>query len=334
MHTLEIKLRQHTPLIHFQPDQEGATLRASEVKPRLDRFILAKLGNGNRENGLAIASDRGWIIREKALNYRIRIDCQEPFKMPMNVEKAKEHGLDKKNELGEQLYTTTNYPDNQSSLIMTNIGGRRKSDVMNFVVYDDITMYIILKNDDTELSTMIEQCITEFIYRNCFGNRKSKGFGSYEVTKINGKDVNNSGFKKSDSSSISFNLSLDYDDTIIFKDVFRIINGIWKCLKKVSGTNTASDNSVLLNIRPQQTSGHQRIPSAVNIKPLIYIEDDKCTVRINFFFNHDVIKTVNSRNDTNYYKQLIANNAIKIKNTIENTRTDNIIELNSIKINN
>jgi len=51
MYNFKITLKQHTPLIHFQHDQEGATLRASEVKPKLDRFILTKLGNGDYENG-------------------------------------------------------------------------------------------------------------------------------------------------------------------------------------------------------------------------------------------------------------------------------------------
>ncbi len=35
-------LKQHTPLIHFQHDQQGATLRATELKPKLDRFIIEK----------------------------------------------------------------------------------------------------------------------------------------------------------------------------------------------------------------------------------------------------------------------------------------------------
>ena len=43
MYKLEFTLKQHTPLIHFQHDQEGATLRASEVKPKLDKFILEQL---------------------------------------------------------------------------------------------------------------------------------------------------------------------------------------------------------------------------------------------------------------------------------------------------
>ena len=37
---LEFKLKQHTPLIHFQHDQSGATLRATELKPKLDKFLI------------------------------------------------------------------------------------------------------------------------------------------------------------------------------------------------------------------------------------------------------------------------------------------------------
>lgn len=39
---LSFRLKQHTPIIHFQHDQEGATLRATELKPKLDRYLLAK----------------------------------------------------------------------------------------------------------------------------------------------------------------------------------------------------------------------------------------------------------------------------------------------------
>lgn len=50
MKTLKVTLKQHTPLIHFQHTENGATLRASEVKPKLDRFIIEKLGGGNYDN--------------------------------------------------------------------------------------------------------------------------------------------------------------------------------------------------------------------------------------------------------------------------------------------
>lgn len=42
-HNIQFTLRQHTPLIHFQYDQPGTTLRATELKPKLDRFLIKKV---------------------------------------------------------------------------------------------------------------------------------------------------------------------------------------------------------------------------------------------------------------------------------------------------
>ena len=77
MYQLEIKLKQHTPLIHFQHDQDGATLRASEVKPKLDKYILTQLGGGDYEKGKAEAKANGWLIGKgdhPALDYKMRIE--------------------------------------------------------------------------------------------------------------------------------------------------------------------------------------------------------------------------------------------------------------------
>ena len=87
MYKLEIKLKQHTPLIHFQYDQEGATLRASEVKPKLDKFILTRLG---KEHGYAadkaydagkeIAKQYGWLVGKgdhPALDYKVSIESSK-----------------------------------------------------------------------------------------------------------------------------------------------------------------------------------------------------------------------------------------------------------------
>ena len=74
MKTLKVTLKQHTPLIHFQHDQYGATLRASEVKPKLDKFILERLGDGNYERGILLAKNNQWLIgsgTHPALNYKV-----------------------------------------------------------------------------------------------------------------------------------------------------------------------------------------------------------------------------------------------------------------------
>ncbi|MGB3465250.1 MAG: hypothetical protein WBA74_08270, partial [Cyclobacteriaceae bacterium] len=60
MHQLTFTLAQHTPLIHFQHDQQGATLRATEVKPKLDQYLLTALGNGNYQRGIDQARTNGW----------------------------------------------------------------------------------------------------------------------------------------------------------------------------------------------------------------------------------------------------------------------------------
>ena len=74
MYKLEVKLKQHTPLIHFQHDQEGATLRASEVKPKLDRFILTRLGGGEVNFGHKDDSeDKKNENKEKTEKYKQQI---------------------------------------------------------------------------------------------------------------------------------------------------------------------------------------------------------------------------------------------------------------------
>lgn len=68
-----IKLIQHTPLIHFQWAQEGAGLRATEVKPKLDKFINRK----ERKE------------KNQALNYKMRIKLEDYFTVPESVGKEK-----------------------------------------------------------------------------------------------------------------------------------------------------------------------------------------------------------------------------------------------------
>ena len=42
MYKIEFKLKQHTPIIHFQPNDDGATLRASELKPKFDTYLKSR----------------------------------------------------------------------------------------------------------------------------------------------------------------------------------------------------------------------------------------------------------------------------------------------------
>ena len=78
---LKVQLEAQSPIIHFQHDQAGATLRASEVKPKLDRFLLNKM---EQETGKRVADfkeDNGYAVmftdkEHNALNYRMNFEVQ------------------------------------------------------------------------------------------------------------------------------------------------------------------------------------------------------------------------------------------------------------------
>ena len=93
MYKLTFKLKQHTPIIHFQHDHHGATLRASELKPKLDRYILRKFGKEELgadktsdeyyEEGIKIAKQKKWLIGRgdhPALDYHVRIKAESVSK--------------------------------------------------------------------------------------------------------------------------------------------------------------------------------------------------------------------------------------------------------------
>lgn len=43
------RLEQQTPIVHFQHDQKGAMLRATEVKPKFDKLIIDKVLERKRQ---------------------------------------------------------------------------------------------------------------------------------------------------------------------------------------------------------------------------------------------------------------------------------------------
>ena len=59
---LKVQLEAQSPIIHFQHDQAGATLRASEVKPKLDRFLLNKMEQETGKRVAVLKEDNGYAV--------------------------------------------------------------------------------------------------------------------------------------------------------------------------------------------------------------------------------------------------------------------------------
>lgn len=220
MKTLTVTLKQHTPLIHFQHDQYGATLRASEVKPKLDRFILTKLGGGDYEEGKETARRNGWLIGEKnALNYKMSIVPYEKKDVSLKVVDGQ--------------YTTEQFP-----MILSNMGGKEdESDLVNLSLYNHVIMKLVIMVDSLE--SLLRKYLALFFARTNFGQRQTKGFGSFTVYKYNNEKAiewNAKDYYEEGCPYMAF--AFEGQDThrpLTEKQkqekLFAVLDFYWKCLK-------------------------------------------------------------------------------------------------------
>ncbi len=338
MQKLEVKLKQHTPLIHFQHNQEGATLRASEVKPKLDKYILDIISEEKRNQGIST----GWVKRKNGklwLDYKMRIVSTRFQDILIPVKPVRKRGELITDKTGQQLYTTDNYPDNTSSLVMSNIGGRTKEDIFNFSFARNVMMTIVVNNEI--LKDILDNHLVKFFGTNSFGNRTSKGFGSFEIESINGRETEGSIFSECYYISFTMLLGGDCNRSAAFKDIYKIISKLWKELKNLSDVRGKAERNVLLKVSPQKIQNADRIPSPILFKPLMdfYKEGDVCycDVVICFVYDRKVIQQVTGSTETSYYKKKLLDLKEKISgndnpyNYLSNI-IDNEIDKNSISI--
>lgn len=189
-------LKQHTPIIHFQHDQDGATLRATEVKPKLDKFLIEKF----IEQGIEY---KKWLIgkgEHAALNYKFRVIPILSQKIiianrmmggkPRQSKALSNAGFDcvefspyfaQEKEFGE-LFANKKYSENGKTVNSFSTVGDFDSRVKNLKTLglfttDDIKITIFCF--DRELKSKIYENLNGFFVSQNFGTRQSKGFGCF-----------------------------------------------------------------------------------------------------------------------------------------------------------
>jgi len=145
MHKLNVTLKQHTPLIHFQHDQEGATLRASEVKPKLDRYIIENVFDNDydscREFLVGYDSKSPNKLRDKFASGYKALD----YKIVILPNSKKNLSLNPRYDNNKRKYITDDFP-----LILSNMGGKYSMDELaNFSLYDTIDIELLSKCNAT-----------------------------------------------------------------------------------------------------------------------------------------------------------------------------------------
>lgn len=203
MPQLKIHLRQHTPLLHFQSEQAGATLRASEVKPRLDRFILSEIGKDK-------VRMKEWVTPacDTALDYKLRIVPIGTSKLWNNI-KLRDKSASNKTLLTEFPY-------------FGNVGD---TEYPKELVYYPLGVDLFFFSLKEALLEHITKKISKFLAHTNFGTRQSKGFGSFYVDSKEKKcyqDLKNSFLGKS-TVLLSY---FESDGREIFADINRFYKSI------------------------------------------------------------------------------------------------------------
>ena len=280
---LNFQLKQHTPIIHFQHDQKGATLRASELKPKLDKFLIEKLAlteTIEKKGAQAVVPKKDyehWFNNKEklSLDYKVHIEAEERKVELDNLINLKIKTIkDRQTNQNKEKLFYTNLPGFFGNMMKEQefITGKKKLKKVTF--YDSISIYftsfILAKTDDKTLLEAIKENFAEFLATTNFGTRQSKGFGSFTIENQIIKLDNNYYFTIPDK------------DGTDFKNLFKVIDLFYRCLK--SG----------LNIKAQDKSTGKLIDK-IYFKSLMfrYAKDltpseqwDKRTIRHALYINH------------------------------------------------
>lgn len=295
MKTLTVTLKQHTPLIHFQHDQYGATLRASEVKPKLDKFLLRELGGDKGyEEGFKIAKEKGWLVEKKgkhphpALDYKMRIISDEDSRIPdvhLRVNRNR-----------ESKWTTEDFP-----LLLANMGGRDTSDeLMNFSMSKEVKVHLLMKDD--ALYEKLKELIPKFIATTNFGQRSNKGFGSFTVKSIDSLIYEDPWeFMDEDTLYMEYRLHENvYDDDDMYlldnqQIVFEIIDRFWKGLRNKVNKDRKIGCDIIDNFETYLKGMKfididdiiQRIPAPIMFKPILYYSGKSSALIVDIYIMWD-----------------------------------------------
>lgn len=186
MKVLKISLKQHTPLIHFQYKEVGATLRASEVKPKLDKYIIEKVGRGSYETVKKQVKDAhaSWFMDKTGI-YSLRYKMSlEPKSSPLSADIEGYFGY-KPSKNGPKPIPAPMFFGNMQSKDEAKGIFQQKG----FSDRCDLSLTIICKN--SELYGLIIKYIYDFFIDTNFGTRQSKGYGSFSIDRKEWMALNN-----------------------------------------------------------------------------------------------------------------------------------------------
>ncbi len=172
-------LKQHTPIIHFQSDQKGASLRATELKPKLDKFLFGLFKEQNQK------IDDKWLVgngktEHKALDYKVKIQTgaiKDTYLIDSYMSRRDKGTIER---MGYKALAPSSYFADTKNIKDKNWDLMKKG-----LFFEELErgcgyeVEIEFFSFQTELLEEIEKHFDTFLLLTNFGTRQSKGFGSF-----------------------------------------------------------------------------------------------------------------------------------------------------------
>jgi hypothetical protein len=187
-----VKLKQHSPIIHFQHGEAGATLRASELKPGIDKFIVHDLQTVDP------------LLYEK---YRDVITGN----FEQDGKGCNRYGLSV-----SVLQSANVKPENPPPPYFAE---NKKS------LFTSAPIDLKIKSFDKSLRELVKDVLPYVLTYKNFGTRASKGFGAYHLSNMTAEKFESLALKKYPKV---YKLSKKFSD---YKEAFKEIQIFYQGLK-------------------------------------------------------------------------------------------------------
>lgn len=174
----EYTLVQHTPLIHFQHSEPHACLRATEVKPKLDRFLIEQLEKDDR---FGDGRWKKWFVgdgSQQSFDYMMRIT-------PNSEQVERTHSIERAIARAEHRPPNASFHEIHKNYFGNMASGNNIQDTIRETFKESLFykdgLTLTIRCFIPELLTFIDEHIRGFFMMHNFGTRQRKGFGSFTV---------------------------------------------------------------------------------------------------------------------------------------------------------
>lgn len=226
-------LRQETPIIHFLHDQPGATLRATELKPKLDRFILNDFQTFFPEkaelHSSAISALRSVVEEQTPSLYKVFVSQTGEAAEPQFFYCESYTKRDERGTLPNQLKRTLNLPNLavlSPSPFFANNDKRSNNDLdaLRFAVKWPGDIQVTIKTWDSDINSLIKAALPLLLCCENFGMRQSKGFGGFTL-----KNMPQNTFEETVKAAFVF--SAYKNSSANYEVLFKTIDDTYKSLR-------------------------------------------------------------------------------------------------------